>query len=126
MGICLNNEITANSIIVNNMYSKIQGYTSQFLNTDTEDFDAVLSKSKKSEVNDSPYKTNASETTETDIRNKELKKLIDKNNLERMMSRLEQENFAQKAVNFANNLYKNGYNSQQMNTLVSTAVNAFV
>ena len=41
MGIQVNDTSLQNGVI-NNLYTKVQGYTSQFLNTDTRDFGKYL------------------------------------------------------------------------------------
>ena len=43
MGIQIDNTNLQNGVI-NNLYTKVQGYTSQFLNTDTREFASYLKK----------------------------------------------------------------------------------
>ena len=92
MGIQVNNEINLQSGFLNNLYTKVQNYTSQFLNTDTRDFASYLNenyesidKNKDNELS----KNEISASIKREERNRELQKLIDNNNLEKMLAKID-------------------------------------
>lgn len=92
MGLQLNNEVNIQNTLINNLYSKVQGYTSQFLNTDTSEFASHLKNNydkidKNADNSLSKNEINAS--VKNEARNPELQKLIDNNNLEKMFANID-------------------------------------
>ena len=91
MGIQVNDTSLQNGVI-NNLYTKVQGYTSQFLNTDTRDFGKYLKEnfdSIDSNKDSALSKNEISTAVKQDIRNQELQKLINNNNLEKMFANID-------------------------------------
>lgn len=92
MGLQINNEANLQNSLINNLYSKVQGYTSSFLNTDTKDFADYL-KNNFDEIDKNADKTlSKSEITAqtvTDRRNEELKKILDNKSLEKLTSNVD-------------------------------------
>lgn len=92
MGIQVNNDLNAQNSVLNNLYSSVKGYTSQFLNTGTREFSSYLKDNFDTidkDRNSSLSKDEVSSSVKTDVRNNELQKLIDNNNLEKMMSEID-------------------------------------
>lgn len=91
MGIQVNDTNLQNGII-NNLYTKVQGYTSQFLNTDTREFADYLNKNFDSidkNSDSSLSKDEISASIKREARNQELQKLIDNNSLEKMFANID-------------------------------------
>lgn len=91
MGIQVN-EVNLQNGIINNLYTKVQGYTSQFLNTDTREFGDYLKKNFDSvdeNADASLSKNEISASIKRDQRNQELQKLIDNNSLEKMFANID-------------------------------------
>lgn len=89
MGISIGNEINSQNAILNNLYSSIRGVSSQFLNTGTREFASVLRENFDSIDKNADNKISKEELAKADIRNQELKKLIDNQNIEKTMANLD-------------------------------------
>ena len=86
MGISIDNEINSQNAILNNLYSSVRGVSSQFLNTGTREFASVLRENFDSIDKNADNKISKEELAKADIRNQELKKLIDNQNIEKTMA----------------------------------------
>lgn len=133
MGIQVN-EINLQNGIINNLYNKVQGYTSQFLNTDTREFASYLKDNYDSvdkNADNALSKNEVSDAVKKETRNPELQKLIDNNNLEKMFANIdtnEDGSISYKEVNPNSNvpdMLKSAYNEIQTNSQNwgTTAVN---
>lgn len=89
MGISIGNEINSQNAILNNLYSSVRGVSSQFLNTGTREFASVLRENFDSIDKNADNKISKEELAKADIRNQELKKLIDNQNIEKTMTNLD-------------------------------------
>lgn len=89
MGISIGNEINSQNAILNNLYSSVRGVSSQFLNTGTREFASVLRENFDSIDKNADNKISKEELAKADIRNQELKKLIDNQNIEKTMANLD-------------------------------------
>lgn len=92
MGLQINNGVQLENSLISNLYTKVQGYTSNLLNSDTKDFADYLKKNYDSvDQNEDKVlsKSEISAQTARDIRNEELKKLIDNNSLEKLTSNID-------------------------------------
>lgn len=85
MGISIGNEINSQNAILNNLYTSVRGVSSQFLNTGTREFASVLKENFDSIDENADNKISKEELVKADIRNQELKKLIDNKNIEKTM-----------------------------------------
>lgn len=102
MGLQINNGVQLENSIINNLYNKVQGYTSNFLNTDTRDFADYLKTNYDSidENNDSVLsQKEIVAATARDIRNEELKKLLDNNSIEKLTANIDTNNDGQITYN---------------------------
>lgn len=91
MGIQIDNTNLQNGVI-NNLYTKVQGYTSQFLNTDTREFASYLKKNYDSidqNADNALSQEEVSAAVKRDSRSEELKKLIDNTSLEKMFANID-------------------------------------
>ena len=86
MGISIGNEVNAQNAILNNLYSSVRGVSSQFLNTGTREFASILKENFDSIDENADNKISKEELAKADIRNQELKKLIDNKNIEKTMA----------------------------------------
>lgn len=89
MGISIGNVINSQNAILNNLYSSVRGVSSQFLNTGTREFASVLRENFDSIDKNADNKISKEELAKADIRNQELKKLIDNQNIEKTMANLD-------------------------------------
>ncbi len=86
MGISIGNEVNAQNAILNNLYSSVRGLSSQFLNTGTREFASILKENFDSIDKNADNKISTEELAKADIRNQELKKLIDNKNIEKTIT----------------------------------------
>lgn len=89
MGISIGNEVNAQNAILNNLYSSVRGVSSQFLNTGTREFASILKENFDSIDENADNKISKDELAKANIRNQELKKLIDNKNIEKTMSEID-------------------------------------
>ena len=92
MGIQINNDLNLQNGFINSLYTKVQGYTSQFLNTDTREFASYLNENFDSidkDGNSNLSKDEISAAVKRETRNQELQKLIDNNSLEKMLANID-------------------------------------
>ena len=78
MGIQAHNELNIKDKVLNSLYTKVQGYTSQFLNTDVKEFGSYLKENFDSmDKNADNYltKDEISASVKRDLRNKESDRL---------------------------------------------------
>lgn len=133
MGIQIDNTNLQNGVI-NNLYTKVQGYTSQFLNTDTREFASYLKKNYDSIDKNADSELSQEEVAaaaKRDARNEELKKLIDNTSLEKMFANIDTDESG--AISYSetdpngnlSGILKSAYNDIQANSQnwKNTAVN---
>lgn len=105
MGLEINNGVQLENGIINSLYNKVQSYTSNFLNTDTRDFSDYLKTNFNSidENKDSVLsQKEIAAATARDIKNEELKKLLNNNSVERLTANIDTNNDGQITYNELN------------------------
>lgn len=87
MGLEINNGTTLQNGIINSLYTKVQGYTSNLLNTDTKDFADYL-RSNFDEIDKNSDNTLSKQEialqTLKDRKNPELQKVLENNNVNKL------------------------------------------
>ncbi len=124
MGIQINNEVNFQNEILNNLYTKVQGYTSQFLNTDTREFASYLKDNYDSidkDANNELTMEEVSASVKQQTKNQELQKLIENKSLEKMFANIDTDENGSISYSEANpdgnlkDIFQSAYNQYKTN-----------